>query len=100
MMLFFYFLVSEQNSPARHAKYIDDLKLYYEYEINELKSQLNRSRMGLKKFFHSLLIIFFFLIGILHQVVLVNHSKQLKELMMKIFVYMMKLMNYVIHQLV
>ncbi|CAF4034099.1 unnamed protein product [Rotaria sp. Silwood2] len=31
---------------ALHAKHIADLKLYYEYEINELKSQLNRTRMG------------------------------------------------------
>ncbi|CAF0753747.1 unnamed protein product [Rotaria sordida] len=31
---------------ALHAKHIADLKLYYEYEINELKSQLNRARMG------------------------------------------------------
>ncbi len=31
---------------AKHAKHIADLKLYYEYEINELKSQLNRIRMG------------------------------------------------------
>ncbi|CAF0769667.1 unnamed protein product [Rotaria sp. Silwood1] len=33
---------------ALHAKHIADLKLYYEYEINELKSQLNRTRMGQK----------------------------------------------------
>ncbi|CAM4941753.1 unnamed protein product [Rotaria socialis] len=31
---------------AIHSKHIADLKLYYEYEINELKSQLNRARMG------------------------------------------------------
>ncbi|CAF5218944.1 unnamed protein product, partial [Rotaria magnacalcarata] len=31
---------------AKHAKHISDLKLYYEHEINELKRQLNVSKMS------------------------------------------------------
>ena len=31
---------------AKHSKHISDLKLYYEHEIEELKNQLNRTRMG------------------------------------------------------
>ncbi|CAF0842617.1 unnamed protein product [Adineta steineri] len=31
---------------ARHARQVDDLKLRYEYEINDLKSQLNRTKLG------------------------------------------------------
>ncbi|CAF3394926.1 unnamed protein product [Rotaria socialis] len=31
---------------AKHAKHISDLKLYYEHEIDELKSQLNVSKMS------------------------------------------------------
>jgi hypothetical protein len=31
---------------AKHAKHISDLKLYYEHEIDELKNQVNSSKMG------------------------------------------------------
>ena len=31
---------------GKHAKHVSDLKLYYEHEIDELKSQLNRLKMG------------------------------------------------------
>ncbi|CAF4180800.1 unnamed protein product [Rotaria sordida] len=31
---------------TKHAKHVSDLKLYYEHEIDELKNQLNISRMG------------------------------------------------------
>jgi hypothetical protein len=46
---FFFFSLRTELS-AKHAKHIADLKLYYESEINELKSQLNRIKMGLNLF--------------------------------------------------
>ncbi len=33
--------------PAKHARHTTDLKSYYDYELDELKNQLNRAKMGL-----------------------------------------------------
>ena len=30
---------------AKHAKHVSDLKLYYEHELDEVKSQLNRCKL-------------------------------------------------------
>ncbi len=87
-MLFFYSLRTELST--KHEKHISDLKLYYEEEIDQLKNQLNRSKMGyVKRHFLRKNGRNFF--NLVKQVVQhVNRWKRLNGLIMRIFVYMMK----------
>ncbi|CAF1227258.1 unnamed protein product [Adineta steineri] len=46
MVLHFGAIILRTELSVKHAKHISDLKLYYEHEIEELKNQLNTTKMG------------------------------------------------------